>query len=105
MASATPLDDLETAPEPKEIRAFLLDGSKGIAFHRGVWHRHVYPLGDFTDLIAILPDGRGHARPSAVPARVPVTRPVDYLQAHGIMMNLVIRGWEHHPGIIGEVLT
>ena len=46
VAPPTPLDDRSALPDPGGIRAFLLDGSSGVMFHRGTWHAlDCYPVG------------------------------------------------------------
>jgi ureidoglycolate hydrolase len=40
-------------PDPVTFRGFLLDGTKGLALHRGTWVRHFYPIGDKADYIVI----------------------------------------------------
>jgi ureidoglycolate hydrolase len=40
-------------PSTDDIHAFLLDGSAGVAFHRNVWLRYAYPLGDYVDFAYI----------------------------------------------------
>lgn len=105
VAPRTDPADNEAVPDPESIRAFLLDGTKGVVFHRAVWHRHVYPLGEWTDLIAILPDG-GHGKTPVDPMLGKTeNRKVDLSESHGVMLNLVVRGWDHSPDIIGEVVT
>ena len=105
VAPCTDPADSNAVPEPDSVRSFLLDGTAGVAFHRAVWHRHVYPLGEWTDLIAILPQGHMKTIPSEAHKGKPETRRMDFLKTHGVMLDLVIRGWDHSPDIIGEVLT
>ncbi len=105
VAPATPLDDPDTIPDPESVRAFLLDGTKGIAFHRGVWHRHVYPLGDWTDLIAILPSDYARSGADEAHRGKTATRHLDFEKSHGVTLALVIRGWDASPDILGEVTT
>jgi ureidoglycolate lyase len=38
VAVAPPSDDPGSVPALDEIRAFLLDGSKGYVLHKGTWH-------------------------------------------------------------------
>jgi ureidoglycolate hydrolase len=40
-------------PDPDTFRGFLLDGTKGLALHRGTWVRHFYPIGDKADYVVI----------------------------------------------------
>src|SRR5262245_31982305 len=43
-AAPTDPDDPEAIPDPAEVRAFLVDGSKGYVFAKGTWHTNRYPL-------------------------------------------------------------
>ena len=38
VAAPTPIDDPDAFPRPEDVRAFLLDGSKGYALAPGTWH-------------------------------------------------------------------
>jgi ureidoglycolate lyase len=38
VAPPSPTEDGETVPPPDQIRAFLLDGTRGYALARGTWH-------------------------------------------------------------------
>ena len=38
VAEPTDLDDPEAAPDPSEVRAFLIDPAKGYSLKRGTWH-------------------------------------------------------------------
>ena len=40
-------------PDPLTFRGFLLDGTKGLALHRGTWVRHFYPIGDKADYVVV----------------------------------------------------
>jgi ureidoglycolate hydrolase len=93
-ARTEPLDS-DVGPDPESVEAFFLDGSKGIAFDRGVWHRHVYPLGDYTDLAVVL----AHHKDA------PDSMKVDFLETHSLIFDLVLTGLQHSPDIIGEVVT
>jgi ureidoglycolate lyase len=46
-------DDGEGRPRLDEARAFLLDGSRGLTMHPGVWLRYAYPLGPFVDFVYV----------------------------------------------------
>ena len=105
VAPPTEIGEEHPAPSPDMVRAFLLDGTQGVAFHRAVWHRHVYPLGEWTDLIVILPEGHGRLRPSEAHRGKAEQHHVDFLETHGLILDLVLRGWDHSPDIIGEVVT
>lgn len=96
--------DKDGLPDPDSVRSYLLDGTQGISFNRAVWHRHVYPLGDWTDLIGVLPDGHGR-EPRDPKLGKTENRNVDFLETHGVMLDLVVRGWDHSPDIMGEVVT
>ena len=44
VSQSTDLDDPEAAPDPQDVRAFLIDPTKGYALKRGTWHslnRHI----------------------------------------------------------------
>jgi ureidoglycolate lyase len=41
-------------PDPRDVRAFLFDGSCGITMHVGTWHEFPFALVDPTDLVVIL---------------------------------------------------
>lgn len=105
VAPATPEGDDTAVPDPASVRAFLLDGTKGICFHRAVWHRHVYPLGEWTDLIAVLPEGGHGKEPSDPRLGKTKNRKLDLLDNQGVIFDLVLREWDHSPDIIGEVVT
>jgi ureidoglycolate lyase len=104
-APRTNPSDKEAVPDPDSVRAFLLDGTKGIVFHRAVWHRHVYPLGEWTDLIAILSEGHGKIRESEAHRGNSETILVDFHKTHGVTLDLVIKGLDHSNDVIGEVVT
>ena len=38
VAPPTDLDDPLAIPDPSEVRAFLIDGTKGFAYKKGTWH-------------------------------------------------------------------
>ena len=38
VSQSTDLDDPEAAPDPQDVRAFLIDQTKGYTLHRGTWH-------------------------------------------------------------------
>ncbi len=38
VAPPTDLDDSMAIPDPRDVRAFLIDGSKGFAYKKGTWH-------------------------------------------------------------------
>ena len=42
-------DDGQGRPVVEQATSFLLDGSKGVILHRGIWVRYAYPLGEFVD--------------------------------------------------------
>ena len=41
--------DRDGSPDLDAARAFLLDGRRGIVFHRGAWVRYAYPVLDMAD--------------------------------------------------------
>jgi ureidoglycolate hydrolase len=43
------IDDGRDRPDLTTVRAFLLEGGRGVILHRGIWIRYAYPLGRFAD--------------------------------------------------------
>ena len=44
VAAPTPQDDPNAIPKPQDLRAFLIDGTKGYMLHKGTWHSDRLPL-------------------------------------------------------------
>lgn len=59
LAVAAP-DPTAALPDPATFKGFLLEGDRGFVLHRYTWVRHVYPIGDWCDLVVVtgrdLPD-------------------------------------------------
>ena len=44
VAAPTPQGDPNAIPKPQDVRAFLIDGTKGYMLHKGTWHSDRLPL-------------------------------------------------------------
>ena len=44
VAAPTSQEDPNAIPKPRDVRAFLIDGTKGYMLHKGVWHSDRLPL-------------------------------------------------------------
>lgn len=94
LAPPTARHDREAIPRPDQIRAFLLDGTKGYVLHKGTWHSlDRFPLYPPESVFVMLSDeetaedlnqayaGRGGWK---------LTQEVDYQQRYGITFTLVL---------------
>jgi ureidoglycolate lyase len=94
VAAPTDPNDPDAIPPPEEVRAFLLDGTKGYMFKRGTWHSvdrlPLYPPGTvfvvFNDRetaadLKLGYEGKGGFK---------LTQEVDYEKQYGISFEIVL---------------
>ncbi|MBI3967164.1 MAG: ureidoglycolate lyase [Chloroflexi bacterium] len=82
--------DRHAAPLPEELRAFLLDGTKGYLMLRGTWHSMSrFPLYPPSSGFVIITDEETTEELRTVPAEERRrTHQVDYAEKHGITFEL-----------------
>ena len=92
VAPPTDIADPAAAPDPASVRAFRLDGDKGVVLWRGVWHALArFPVSaDFADIVLLTGrDTQAEIERAAYdPRDMRLTHLVDYA-AHGIEFQVV----------------
>ena len=56
VAAPTPQQDPNAIPEPEDVRAFLIDGTRGYMLHKGTWHSDRLPLYEPGSKMVIITD-------------------------------------------------
>lgn len=59
-------------PDPREVRAFLLDGSAGVLLHEGTWHHLFFPLVPKAHVVLLLQEGTKEHDMEIVPLPEPI---------------------------------
>ena len=79
VAPPTATSDREAVPAPEQVRAFLIDGTKGFAFKKGIWHSR----GRFI----LFPPGASFVELNVDPNP---TQIVDYKETFGVTFEVVL---------------